>query len=408
MTGDDPIAKALEALVNSGDLAGAATLVWREGRVIQTACVGCRDLETKLPIERDTIFRIASMSKPITCAAALALMDEGRFALDDPISRWAPEFSEMRVLRSPNGPLDESDPARRPITFEDLLTQRSGLTYGEFWSGPLAKVHAESLGAAIDSTLSPDDWIAALAALPLVDQPGAAFHYGHSIDLLGLLIARIDDAPLGEVLKRRVFDPLGMSDTGFSVPREKRDRRAAICGFDEVGRLTTKLGGPGGSFLPERPEDLTYESGGQGLWSTLDDYLAFARTFVGAREAESVRVLKPETLALMTTNCLTEKQRAESRMFGMPIFASGHGYGMGVAVVLEPEKADPMYCGGDEGAVGWPGAFGGWWRADPKNDSALIFLAHNMLELDQLRNGIGLGVYQAIMEFQTLASTSLR
>jgi CubicO group peptidase (beta-lactamase class C family) len=129
--GEDPIATAIKAIVNAGDLAGAATLVWR-GKVVQTAGVGWRDMEARLPIERDTLFRIASMTKPITSTAALMLLEEGRFQLTDPIATWAPEFSEMRVLRSPSGPLDQTGPAERPITFEDLLTHRSGLTYGLF------------------------------------------------------------------------------------------------------------------------------------------------------------------------------------------------------------------------------------------------------------------------------------
>src|SRR5262249_11189855 len=154
---------------------------------------------------------------------------------------------------------------------------------------------------------------------------------------------------------RRLFGPLGMSDTGFTVPREKKGRQAGTYGFDEAGRLTARRAGPGGSFLPERPEHMAYESGGGGLWSTLDDYLAFARMFLGAGTVDGVRLLRPETLALMTANHLTASQRAKSKLLGMPVFAAGHGFGMGVAVVLEPEKAEPTLCGGGEGAVGWPG-----------------------------------------------------
>jgi CubicO group peptidase (beta-lactamase class C family) len=177
MNGEDPISTAIGAVVNAGALPGAATLIWRNGKVIQTACVGWRDMKDRLPIERDTLFRIASMTKPITSTAALMLFEEGRFALKDPIARWAPEFSEMRVLRSPTGPLDQTDPARQPITFEELLTHRSGLTYGAFHPGPLAMAYEEALGGDIDSEVAPDDWIARLAVLPLIAQPGAAFHY---------------------------------------------------------------------------------------------------------------------------------------------------------------------------------------------------------------------------------------
>lgn len=255
----DPIATALRAFVDEGAVAGAATLVWRDGKVIQNCAIGCRDVDARLPVERDTLFRIASMTKPITSTAALMLLEEGRFALDDPITRWAPEFSDMRVLRSPNGPLRNTVPAERPITFEDLLTHRSGFTYGDFHRGPIAKAYAEALGGDIDTELTPDAWIERLAVLPLVDHPGCAFHYGRSTDLLGLLIARIEDSSLGHVLQRRVFDPLGMKDTSFTVPREKRHRRAEVCGFDDAGHLATLPVVPGGAALTERPEGMVYD-----------------------------------------------------------------------------------------------------------------------------------------------------
>lgn len=403
MTETDPVAAALGAYVDAGELAGAATLVWRGGEV-RTTTVGWRDIAARLPIERDTIFRIASMSKPITSAAALMLYDEGRFALDDPISRWAPEFAEMRVLRALDAPLDDTVPAERPITFNDLLTHRSGLTYGAFHPGPLAAAYAEALGGDIDSHVTPDAWIAGLAALPLIDQPGAGFHYGASTDLLGFLIARMDGAPLGEVLDRRIFARLGMKDTGFTVPPGKRDRRAKMYGFDDAGRLTERRAYPAQAqaFLAERPEHMTYVSGGAGLWSTLDDYLAFARMFVSDGAVDGVRLLKLETLKRMTANFLTESQVREATMMGRPVF-SGHGFGLGVAIVTDPEKAAAIRCRGGVGTVGWPGAFGGWWQADPTDGSVMIFLAHNAVEPEQLAKGVGLGVFAAITDFHALA-----
>jgi CubicO group peptidase (beta-lactamase class C family) len=314
----------------------------------------------------------------------------------------------MHVLAARDGPLDRTTAAERQITFADLLTHRSGLSYGDLQAGPIAQAYADALGGDIDSHVTPDDWIAGLAALPLIDQPGAKFHYGHSTDLLGLLIARIDDAPLGDVLERRICGPLGMVDTGFVVPREKRGRRAALYGFDDNGRLTRRLTPAGGAALAERPEGMTFVSGGQGLWSTVDDYLAFARLFVGQGAVDGVRLLQPETVASMCSNQLTRSQRDSSELLGLPVFAAGHGYGMGVAVVLEPDKAAPMVCGGGVGAVGWPGAFGGWWQADPADRSVAIFLAHNVFDLDQLARGVGLGVYGAITRFQALVSPSGR
>jgi CubicO group peptidase (beta-lactamase class C family) len=250
MFSNDAIEAAVRPYVDAGELAGAATLVWRGGRVTHTTSVGRRDLAAELPVKRDTIFRIASMTKPVTTVAALTLLDEGRFALDDPIARYAPEFARLRVLRDPNGPLDDTEATERSITFGDLLAHRSGLTYGDFHRGPIARAYADALGGTIDNALSPDEWIARLTTLPLIDQPGRGFHYGHSTDLLGFLIARLDDAPLSEVLERRIFKPLGMSDTGFVVSREKRARRAGLCGFDGEGRLTALTATPGGHARP--------------------------------------------------------------------------------------------------------------------------------------------------------------
>ena len=404
MSQHDSIEAALRAYVDAGALAGAATLVWRGGRGARTTIVGRRDLVTNLPVERDTIFRIASMTKPVTTVVALMLFDEGRFALDDPITRHAPELARLRVLRDPRGPLDQTDAAERPITFRDLLTHRSGLTYGEFHRGPIARACADALGGQIDNALSPDEWIARLATLPLIDQPGAGFHYGLSNDLLGFLIARVEGVSLGNVLEQRVFTPLGMRDTGFVVSREKRTRRAGLCGFDAEGQLTALTTVPGGHALAERPDSMTFEAGGGGLWSTLDDYLAFARIFLGSGEVEGVRLLRPETCAMMASNQLTSHQRMTARMLGRSVFAAGHGYGMGVAVVMEPDKADPLTCRGGVGTVGWPGAYGGWWQADSSDNSVLIFLTHNMVELQQMASGIGLGAWSAIAKFHELAS----
>ncbi len=403
MNTDPKIEAALQKIVDAGQLAGAATLVWRQGTA-RTACVGWRDIEANLPVERDTLFRIASMTKPITSVAALMLVDEGRIALADPVARYAPEFSQMRVLRSPNGALDETDPAERPITIEDLLTHRAGFTYADFHRGPIAQAYRDALGGDIDSDVEPDAWIARLAQLPLIGQPGSAMYYGCSTDLLGLLMARIEGAPLAAVLKRRIFDPLGMKDTCFLVPREKRSRRSAAYGFDEAGRLT-KHASRSGAFIAERPDDMAYESGGAGLWSTIDDYLKFARLFLGDGMVDGVRLLRPATLAAMMSNRLTDSQRANTVLLGQKPFAVGRGFGLGVSVVLETDKGDFMRRG-SVGTVSWPGAFGGWWEADPAEGAVRIFLAHNMVDLAQMAKGVGLGVWGAIDTFQTLALAS--
>jgi CubicO group peptidase (beta-lactamase class C family) len=398
------IQRAIQAHVDAGSLAGAAALVWRGGAVVHRSATGRRDLETGLPVAPDTIFRIASMTKPITTVAALMLLEEGRFALDTPITRAAPELARLRVLRDPEGSLEDAVDAERPITFGDLLTHRSGLTYGEFHRGPVRRVYADALGGQIDNVLSPDEWVARLATVPLIDQPGAEFHYGLSTDLLGFLIARMENTTLGKLLERRIFTPLGMRDTGFAFAGEQRTRCAGLCGFDDTGALAALAETPGGHALKVRPAGMTFESGGQGLWSTLDDYLTFARLFIEGGAVDGKRLMGPETLAMMMSNQLTSPQRLTARMLGMPVFAEGHGYGMGVAVVMEPDKAPALRCRGGVGTVGWPGAYGSWWQADPTDGSVLIFLSHNMVELHQMAVGIGLGVWGAIEEFHALAT----
>lgn len=396
------VADTLQPFIDDRQLAGVGAAVLRQGRLTHVA-LGRRRLDADFQVERDTIFRVASMTKPITTVAALALHDEGRFDLDDPITTCAPEFGAMRVLRHAEGPLDETDAAARPITFRDLLTHRAGLTYAEFHHGPIGRALSDTLGPTIDNPLDPAAWIERLATLPLIDQPGRSFHYGHSTDLLGFLIARLEGLPLGEVLRRRVFAPLGMANSGFAVPIAARHRCAGPCGFDERGRLTALDETPGGHARQQRPDDMTFESGGQGLWSSVDDYLAFARMLIG--DPASPALLRAETRALMTSNQLSAEQRAATRLLGQAVFAGGHGYGFGVAVVTDPATADPVRCRGGVGTVGWPGAYGGWWQADPTDGSVAIFLAHNMVDLPQMTNGIGLGVWGAIAAFHGVATS---
>lgn len=403
-TDPDTISQALRPVLDAGGIAGAVTRVWRGGRLIHAGAHGHQDVENGVIMAGDAIFRVASMTKPITTVAALQLLEEGRFTLDDPVARWAPELAAPRVLRDPNGPLSDTVPAARPITFRDLLTHQAGLTYGPFWRGPIAAAYDEILGPDIDNAHSPDAWIAALARLPLIDQPGATLHYSHATDLLGLLIARMEGLPLEELLRRRVLEPLGMVDTFFDVPVDKRHRRAVTYGWDDDGNRVRRSTGPGGSTLPERPASYTFMSGGQGLWSTADDYVRFARIFLGDGEVDGVRLLRPETLAMMRENALSPDQRLTAEVGGMPIFSFGLGFGLGVAVVMEPEGAFPTICAGGVGTVGWPGGFGGWWQADPTTDTVMVFLTHNMVEPIQAECGIGMAVYGAIGRFHAAAS----
>ncbi len=362
----------LQGAIDSGDLAGGLTLIWREGEIVQLVLRGKRDLARDLPMERDTLFRIASMTKPITSVAALMLMEEGKLRLDDPISRWAPEFANMRVLKSAEGPVEETVPAARDITIDDLMTHRSGLSYGFASVGPVAHAYEATLGDVMNTNATADTWMKALASLPLLYQPGERFQYSHATDVLGFIVGRVAGMDFRQFLIERIFEPLGMPDTDFYIHPEKRDRAAVVYRLNE---LTGAL------------EEVTFRrhdapppwcGGGGGLISTADDYLTFARMLLNDGEVDGVRLLTPDTVALMRTNRLTDAQR-EIPFMGMP-FWIGQGFGLGLSVILDAEKQSWMGASSD-GSFGWPGAFGTWWQADPAHDMILIYLVQNSMPL---------------------------
>ncbi|MGH6971308.1 MAG: serine hydrolase domain-containing protein, partial [Caulobacteraceae bacterium] len=233
----DQVAPALQGVIDAGDLSGAVTLIWRGGEELQASALGKRDIEAGAPMRRDTLFRIASMTKPITSVAALMLMEEGKLKLDDPIAKWAPEFAEMKVLKDPTGPVEDTYPAPRRITVEDLMTHRAGLAYAFTSIGPIAHAHQKALGDVLNSDLGPDEWMKALAGLPLSYPPGERFHYSHATDVLGFLVGRIAGKGFREVLLERILGPLGMVDTDFWVPPEKQGRAAKLYRMKDGGGL---------------------------------------------------------------------------------------------------------------------------------------------------------------------------
>jgi CubicO group peptidase (beta-lactamase class C family) len=357
---------AATTAVETGEVPGVVTLVWQRDRVIDLHAAGVADVSSGRPLERSAIFPIASMTKPMTVAVALRLLEQGRLRLEDPINQWAPEFADMRVLNASGGPLDETYPAPRTITIEDLMTHRSGLTYGFTSRGPLAAELLRTFGFGIDSVMDPDTWMRVLASLPLACAPGERFEYGHSIDVLGVILARAHARSFQEVMRRELFEPLGMTDTGFWIPPATRRRF-----------VTNTVSRSAGEFEPApipcftATEPGMYASGGQGLVSTAEDFLMFARMLVRGGQTAGGRFLRSETVRLMTTNRLTPVQR-EALFMGIPLFAA-KGFGLGVSVVMDACR-HAVVGAGNVGAFGWPGGFGGWWQADPTNDLVLIWL----------------------------------
>ena len=353
-------------------------------------------------MQRDTIFRIASMSKPVTSVAALMLMEEGKLKLDDPITKWLPEFKDMVVLKDPEGPVDQTEPARREITVEDLMSHRAGLAYSFTSTGPIAQAHHDALGDVLYSPHSPDVWLKALGGLPLSYQPGDRFHYSHATEVLGFLVGRVEGKPFREVLLERIFGPLGMVDTDFYIPLEKRGRAAALYRINPAGGLDHVA-------FPnwETPPDFC--GGGGGLMSTVDDYLTFARMLLNKGEVDGVRLLKAETVAVMLQNRLTDEQRTIP-FFGIP-FWIGQGFGLGVSVTLDARIQAAMGATAD-GAFGWPGAFGTWWRADPANNMVMLYMIQNSISLEpgavgQLAAGQRMEGQMALPMFQNLTYAAL-
>jgi CubicO group peptidase (beta-lactamase class C family) len=354
--------------IDAGLLAGAVTLVWHAGEVRQVNELGYRDVAARLPMQRDTIFRIASMTKPVTVAAAMSMIEEGKLALTDRVATWLPELTDMRVLAEPRGPLGRTVPAQRYITVDDLMTHRSGLAYMFSVLGPLADAYRK-----LPTRQDQDRWLAELAALPLVHQPGERLTYSHATDVLGIALSRIEGKPLGQVLHDRILGPLGMSDTGFSVGATGRKRAATMYQLDADNTLRDDVMGPAPIVDPP------FCTGGAGLFSTADDYLRFARMLLAGGTLDGVRVLSEDSVTLMRTDRLTDEQKRHD-FLGAP-FWIGRGFGLNLSVVTDPAKSRQLFGPGGLGTFSWPGAYGTWWQADPSADVVLIYLIQNLPNL---------------------------
>ncbi|MGE5926639.1 MAG: serine hydrolase domain-containing protein [Gemmatimonadota bacterium] len=357
------IAPLLRDAVERGEVAGVVTLVARHGRIAAVDSAGYRNVERETPIGSTTLFRIASMTKPITSVAAMILVEEGRLGLGDPVARYIPAFAEMTVLAAgdDSSAPARTAPARRPITILDLLTHRSGLTYGFLDEGPVGDAYR---AAGVSDGLPPrEEGIAAsidrLAALPLVAQPGTRFHYGLSVDVLGRVVEVVSGQSLADFLAERLFRPLGMHDTRFHVSESERER------------LATPYAWNGRRLRPMRPAERfgnlllagegyrgsqAYFSGGSGLVSTAADYARFLQMILNGGELDGVRVLGPKTVQLMATDALGNSAHP---------LGAGAGFGLGFEVVVE---LGPSGEPGSVGTLSWSGIYGTMFWADPEEE----------------------------------------
>jgi CubicO group peptidase (beta-lactamase class C family) len=364
--------EVMAGYVKRGEVAGIVALLGRRDE-IHVETIGVQDLASGTTIARDTIFRIASMTKPIAAAAAMILVEEGRLRLDEPVDRLLPELAGRKVLRSIEGPLDDTVPANRPITLRDLLTFRLGIGAvmappGQY---PIQRAMEEA-GLAPGpqaSSLSPDAWMARLAGLPLLHQPGEQWMYHTGSDILGVLIARAAGMSLEDFLQERIFAPLGMTNTAFSVPEAKLDRLATCYHTDpETRRLAVYDEARGGRWA--RPP--AFPSGGGGLVSTADDFHAFGRMMLQLGRHGGDRILARPTVEVMTMDHLTPAQKAASPFF--PGFWDRTGWGFGLSVTTHRDGLGPS-----PGSYGWMGGFGTSWWTDPREEMTGLLLIQRMM-----------------------------
>jgi CubicO group peptidase (beta-lactamase class C family) len=360
--------EAMAGYVDRGEIPGMVTLVGRHAEVHVDA-LGAKAIGGD-PVRRDTIFRIASMTKAITAAAAMILVEECKLRLDEPVDRLLPELANRKVLKRLDAPLDDTVPATRSITVRDLLTFRMGfgIVMGPPDKYPIVLATDElQIGVgppSPDTTPAPDEWIRRLGTLPLMYQPGERWMYNTGSEVLGVLIARVSGQPFDTFLRERIFDPLGMRDTGFSVPAEKLDRLAtSYCTNFHTGKLVVFDPAEGGQW--SRPP--VFPSGAAGLVSTVDDYFAFARMLLNKGKHGSDRILSRPSVESMTTDQLTAEQKAVSGL--IPGYFDSHGWGFGVSVVTK--RVD---VAGPVGKFGWDGGLGTSWYSDPQEDMVTILL----------------------------------
>jgi len=359
----------IAGFVQRGEVPGLVALASRHGET-HVEALGMKVIGGSDRVRRDTIFRIASMTKPITAAAAMILVEECKLRFDDPVDPLLPELADRRVLRRLDGPLDDTEPAKRPITLRDLLTFRLG--FGIVMAPPgtypiQAAVDDLELGQGPPHPLqppAPDEWIRRLGTLPLMHQPGEKWMYHTGSDVLGVLIARASGQPFETFLHERIFEPLGMKDTAFSAPPLKLDRLATAYWTDfKTGALQLYDAAEGGHWSGPP----AFRRGGGGLVSTVDDYLAFGRMMLNQGRHGGGRILSRPSVETMTSDHLTPAQKAVSGL--VPGYFDGHSWGFGVAVVTRREDvAAPV------GSYGWDGGLGTSWRSDPSEDMVTILL----------------------------------
>ncbi len=379
---------AMKSLVDQGRLAGVVTMVARHGKIVQFDAVGRRDIGADAPMKKDTIFRIYSMTKPITGVAMMMLLEEGKWQLSDPVAKYVPEFADLKVYGTDAGGNTIMAAPSHPMTMLELMSHTGGFTYGIFSNTPVDKLQRDA--DVLDVNITLDEMIKRVAKLPLNSQPGTEWHYSISVDIQGYIVQKLSGMPFEEFLAKRIFHPLNMIDTGFFVPKEKLDRLAEFYRYDKEGQLEVVHGGLNHDFSAKP----ALASGGGGLVSTASDYMRFCQMLLNGGQLDGVRLLSPRTVELMRTNVLPPT---------MPTLAPGAGFGLDFAVIENVIAAGGYY---GKGTFFWGGAAGTWFWIDPASDlivvgmiqQAVVTGADTAIEVPDVRGLSHAYVYQAILD----------
>ena len=348
---------AMQGFVDRGELAGVVTVVARHGKIAHFGTFGMQDIASGVPMAKDTVFRIYSMTKPIAGVALMTFYEEGRFELDDPVAKFIPEFADLKVAKAP-GPDGQPvvEDANHPMTVRELVSHTAGLTYGFFSRSQVDTLYTRANVLDRNSTLK--EMVGKLGGIPLRQQPGSAWHYSVAVDVQGYLVEVLAGKPFDEVLKERIFDPLGMTDTGFWIRPEDEPRTATMY----EGRGGALTANPSREYFT-RP---ALFSGGGGLVSTAMDYTRFAEMMLNGGELEGVRILKPETVELMHTNQLPDGIDFINPRIGNP----GNTFGIDVAIVEQPDGTNDHALA--KGEYWWYGAGGTWFGINPVQDLIVV------------------------------------
>jgi CubicO group peptidase (beta-lactamase class C family) len=380
--------QGMKSLVDQGRLAGVVTMVARHGKVVEFDAAGKRDVAANLPMQKDSIFRIYSMTKPITGVAMMMLFEEGKWQLDDPVAKFVPEFANLKVYGTDAAGNMVLKDQTHPVTMRELMSHTGGFTYGFFSNTPVDKLQREADILNVDITL--EQMIKRIAKLPLNTQPGSEWHYSISVDIQGYIVEKLSGMPFAEFLDKRIFKPLNMVDTGFHVPAAKLNRFAEFYDYGADGRLQVYKGALNHDFSAKP----ALSSGGGGLVSTATDYMRFCQMLLNGGKLDGVRLLGPRTVQLMRTNVLAPT---------MPIYVPGAGFGLDFAVYTDPAAAGGYY---GKGTYWWGGAAGTWFWIDPLEDLIVIGMiqqvagtgAAAVMGVPDMRGLSHAYVYQAVVE----------